>query len=192
MKDKPVLNKYLRAKLKEIGVLHIDSCIMYLLGHFFNLKDVPLITLNSSDIQLLIEHKLIQKKYSNGDINVKIILPLFNIEEEPFTKEQFEELRGMWRGLFKKSMGDYHSAYKNLLEWFKKHPEYTFDDVQKACAYYLAKMESECSHKFTRRFQYFISKETDKGPISDLKSYIEESVILNTMNTDNNWNEETL
>lgn len=96
--------------------------------------------------------------------------------------DNLEAFRNKWKGLSPGSMGGKKSCEQKLMRWIMENPEYTFEDILKACDIYINSFNG--NYKYLQRADYFISKKEGKEESSRLSAFIEE---IDMEIKDNDW-----
>lgn len=100
-----------------------------------------------------------------------------NKEIYDYVKDNIEEYRKLWKGLFTGSMGTPSACIDKLTEWLINNPQYTFEDVLKAANYWIDSKSKEVENlMILGQADYFIYKNVDGVQTSRLSSVIEEAL----------------
>jgi hypothetical protein len=96
-----------------------------------------------------------------------------------------QTFRNKWKGLAPGAMGAKQACTDKLKRWIAENPEYTFEDILKACDIYIKTFNG--SYRYLQRADYFIFKKDGKEESSRLSAFIEE---IDIEITDDDWTSE--
>jgi hypothetical protein len=99
-------------------------------------------------VEKLVERKILEPTYpDNGVYRLELTKPL--LVSEDISETQFDAIRQMWNSTNTGKVGwmsDKRESKERFEEWRKENPQYSYQQIYKACDYYIN--NTEMIHKF--------------------------------------------